>query len=135
MQELMSLHLWFIFSLEDKDNVEEDKPDVHQEEEDDLIETNVEDNDNIRSQLEEDEELAIAIQESLILESPPSPAPAPAPAPAVDPPPPIYSSGNSFRPDPFFLSSGYRYILALKSTLLDVWGASTLLLNNWILIK
>ncbi|KAK4774002.1 hypothetical protein SAY87_029021 [Trapa incisa] len=89
------------------------------EEEDDHIEmnvevteTNAEDNDHIRSQLEEDEELAKAIQESLILESPPrpspTPAPVPVPAPAAQPPPPRYGSGNSFLPYPLFSSSGYR---------------------------
>lgn len=103
------------------------------EEEDDHVEMNVEDHDHIRSQLEEDEELAKAIQESLILESPPGSLPTPAPIPALaaaDPPPPRYGSGNSFLPYPFFLSSGYRYILAFKFALLNVSGVSTQLRNN-----
>ncbi|KAK4791835.1 hypothetical protein SAY86_032248 [Trapa natans] len=100
----------------EEDDPEEDKPGIPKEEEDhhikingEDIETNSEDNDNIRSQLEEDEELAKAIQESLILESSPRPppTPVPVPAPAAQPPPPRYNSGNSFLPYPLF-SSGYR---------------------------
>ncbi|PKI42241.1 hypothetical protein CRG98_037357, partial [Punica granatum] len=93
-----------LFKVEEE-NVEEDKePDTPPKEEEDPVDTNVEDNDYKKAQLEEDEELAMAIQESLIFESPPDPPPAPAPAPAS--PPSRYDNGNLFQPYPI-LSSGY----------------------------
>lgn len=90
------------------------------------------------SQLEEDELLARAIQESLNVESPPrhgngntyQPVPPPrygnGNGNTYEPvPPPRYGNGNTYQPIPMYYPMGSRYIIIWWTTVLSHFGANS----------
>ncbi|XP_039158006.1 protein DA1-related 1-like [Eucalyptus grandis] len=90
----------------DEDGHSEEEPPTYVESEDDeqidqeeyeLVESPNMEEKHIESQLEEDQQLAKALQESLSVESPPR-----------------YESGNMFRPYPFFFPSMFFLFLARR---------------------
>ncbi|KAK3411433.1 hypothetical protein EUGRSUZ_I00203 [Eucalyptus grandis] len=81
-----------VVEADEDDCSEEEEPPTHVESEDDeQVEAPKVEEKHIESQVEEDEQLAKALQESLSVESPHR-----------------YESGNMFPPYPFFFPSGYR---------------------------